>query len=208
MFKSGSTLSNGAIVFALLILTGCAYDDQHAPSLGAPALYNSLLTGAGLVDDWSGEALAITQVVSGTANDRPVSGRLELEIRTGYLAIVGFTHAGIPLFEIVVTPGGVKSRIMNREASMIRPEWIVTDVILGHWPEKALRQRLSEVELDIDISGGERRIIDRAGKIQAMIQYKGEGLGPAHHFAEELQFYNYRQDYELTVRPVEIRELE
>lgn len=211
MRKWKSPLKLPILAFVCLFLSGCVTETQTARHSTAPNTEETrkpLLYGPDLVGKWQKQNMAMTQIVSGTVNGKQLSGRFELEIGTGRLAIAAFSHAGVPLFTVVVTPDGIDTRVVTSRAGSLPPQWMVSDIMLAQWPEQAVSEGLRAAGFDLVVDAHKRHVFDRQGKEVFLVEYlHGVDATPT-LFAKKMRLSNRRLNYELTVQSVSASILE
>ena len=150
----------------------------------------------------------MTQIVSGMVGGKQLSGRFEVEIRSGRMAIAAFTHAGIPLFNIIVMDDGVKTNLYAQQAGGLLPEWMVSDIMIAYWPVDSVGSYLATQGMKLIVDARSRQVIDSKGKQIVLITYAKDDQTLNMNIGASMSLANHQQNYELAVQTVALSKAE
>jgi len=143
---------------------------------------------------------SLSQVVTNTYGPEKHSLRVETEFAPGRMVMVGVSHLGAPLFELVLENGTLQSRTLGATTLPFDPRFILSDVQLAYWPFDKVRAALRKggYELRQSDDRTERLIYDPYEKLIVRILFTQQGDGGA-----DLRIQHFDLPYELQIETLE-----
>jgi hypothetical protein len=153
-----------ALIPLLFWLAGCA---TRAPERSGPLLTPPLPPAS------LGQELAQSELVTGEHDGRSYAMRVELEVNAERLVVVGLSPAGVPLFTLEQTAGGVSVEGGATGRLPFDPAYMLSDLQLIHWPADVLAPAMAARGLRFEERDGRRRVSERDGRPLVDIAYHG-----------------------------------
>jgi len=70
--------------------------------------------------------------------------RVEVEVSSDRLVMVGVSHIGVPLFQLELDSDGLHSKAFNGASLPFDPRYILSDFQLAYWPLNLVEQNLTQ----------------------------------------------------------------
>lgn len=182
------------ILFIAVALAACAHSPP--PADVARPVVDPLLS-----PDSLGRSLTLSQIVTGEYGDERYTLRIETEVTSDHLVVVGLTPLGVPLFSLEQKAGSSTIDMMKVPDQLpFDPRHMLSDLQLAYWPTAALAGALARRSMTMagGWEDGFRRVIDRDGRLLVEILYTNPGSD-----RYEIVIQHFDHPYRVRIRTID-----
>ncbi len=146
-----------------------------------------------------GHDLSLSQTVTGEYSDQTRTMRIELEVTSTRLVVVGLSSFGIPVFSLELVGDHVEATSTGSEELSLDPYQALSDIQLAYWPAEAVRVALASkgLRLNVDATDSSRRVYSSDDLLMVEITYYPSASTP-----QEILIQHFDPTYKLRVTTI------